>query len=80
MLFSGGSGAVDGNPISQDGDALAASTNGVKAVPLYAELHDVFFTPSLWRTRNIFQRDGSGNITGFVARTDGHDLTFTKMN
>jgi hypothetical protein len=56
------------------------STNGGKAVPLAAELQDVFFTPGaprgLLRSRDIFQRNASGRVIRFVTRA-GFILTKT---
>jgi ketosteroid isomerase-like protein len=64
--------------IDRDGNALASSTNGEKSVPFEAELRDVFFTPGSWRTRNLFHRDATGRVRGFVRRRDGRDIVFTK--
>jgi hypothetical protein len=64
--------------IERDGNALASSTNGEKSVPFEAELRDVFFTPGSWRTRNLFHRDATGRVRGFVRRRDGRDIVFTK--
>jgi ketosteroid isomerase-like protein len=65
--------------ISRKDDALASSVNGHKAVPLQTEVRDVLFTPGAWRTRAIFQRDTNGRVTGYVNRSDGYDLVFTKQ-
>jgi hypothetical protein len=57
--------------ISRDGSALAASTNGAKAVAYNAEARDIFFVPGVPpgppRSRILFQRDKSGHITGYVS-------------
>jgi hypothetical protein len=66
--------------ISRSGNALASSTNGAKAVPLQAEVRDVFFTPGLPRTRKIFRRDASGHVTGYLGRREGRDLVLTKVS
>jgi ketosteroid isomerase-like protein len=64
--------------ISMDGNALAASTNGEKPVALAPEARDFFFTPGSSRTSIIFQRNASGRVTGYVRRSEGRDLVFTK--
>ncbi|HEY6332164.1 MAG TPA: hypothetical protein VI756_22745 [Blastocatellia bacterium] len=64
--------------ISRDGEALVISTNGEKPARLAAETRDVFFRPGSTRTSLIFQRDGSGRITGCLTRREGRDLVFTK--
>jgi len=56
--------------ISQDGSTILSSSNGGKAAPLTAEFRDVFFRPGLpqgyARPRIIFQRDASGQVTGYL--------------
>jgi hypothetical protein len=42
------------------------------------ELLDVFFAPGQPRTRRIFTRDASGQITGFVDRREGEDVRWVK--
>jgi hypothetical protein len=66
--------------IARAGDALTATLAGAKAVPLEAELHDVFFTPGSYGARKIFERDASGQITGYINRSAGGDLAFTKID
>ncbi|WP_158883923.1 nuclear transport factor 2 family protein [Rhodanobacter sp. L36] len=65
--------------ISRQGDALVSSTNNAKATPLDVEVHDVLFTPSQPRIRRIFERDGNGHVTGFLARREGHDIRFQRV-
>lgn len=48
----------------------------VKYVP---ELLDVFFVPGQPRTRRIFTRDASGQITGFVDRREGEDVRWVRQ-
>jgi hypothetical protein len=61
--------------IFREGDTLAASNNGAKAVRLDAEAHDVLFVsgqpPGYPRPRLSFQRDRNGNIVGYVNRIPG---------
>ena len=64
--------------VTRAGNALAASVNGEKSVPLYATVPDVFFTPGAPRIRLIFQRDAKGRITGYLRRRDERDLLFHK--
>jgi len=65
--------------ITRDGTALASSVNGGKAVPFEAEVRDVFFTPGSPGSRDIFQRDPSGRVTGFLHRRDGRDLIYSRV-
>jgi ketosteroid isomerase-like protein len=45
-----------------------------------AEVADVFFAPGSPRTRRIFERNGRGEITGFVDRREGHDVRWRKVD
>lgn len=45
---------------------------------LNAEAADVFFIKGYPRTRQIFQRDAEGHITGLVDRRDGHDVAWPR--
>ena len=65
--------------ITRTGNALAASLNGGKSVPLCANVRDVFFTPGAPRIRLIFQRDANGRITGYLRRREERDLIFRKI-
>lgn len=65
--------------ITRAGNALAASINGEKSVPLDATARDVFFTPGAPRIRLIFQRDANGRITGYLRRREERDLVFRKI-
>ena len=65
--------------IKRVGNALTASINGEKSVPLYATVPDVFFTLGLPRIRLIFQRDANGRITGYSRRREERDLIFRKV-
>lgn len=65
--------------IARDGDHLSGQRPGHDAVPLKAEVRDVFFVGSQLRTRKIFQRDSSGKITGFVDRREGSDLVWKRV-
>jgi hypothetical protein len=44
-----------------------------------AEASDVFFIPGDNRIRQIFQRDASGHITGFVERRESWDIVWVKQ-
>jgi ketosteroid isomerase-like protein len=65
--------------IKVDGSGLAAAINGAPAIPLKAEVRDVFFAPGQPRLRRIFERDASGAVTGFVSRHEGHDIKLTRV-
>jgi hypothetical protein len=64
--------------ISREGNALAASVNHKKAVPLQAEASGVFFTPASPLTEIIFQRSASGRVTGYLNLRDERDLLFIR--
>ncbi len=64
--------------LASDANTLTLSINGTKAIPLDAEVHDVFFIPGLPRCRIIFQRDAHGHIIGYTRRSEGRDLDFTR--
>jgi len=65
--------------ITRAGNALAASINGEKAVPVCATVPDVFFFPGEPRIRLIFQRNANGQITGYLKRREERDLIFRKI-
>lgn len=65
--------------IKRDGDHLTGERQGHAAVPLKAEIRDLFFTSSQLRTRKIFERDRSGKVTGFVDRREGSDLLWQRI-
>jgi len=58
--------------ITHEGNMLGVIVNRTKSPLLAAEVRDVFFTPNTppgyERQRLIFQRDASGQITGYVSR------------
>jgi hypothetical protein len=57
---------------------LVGTRNGRKPAPWTAEAPDVFFIAGDPRIRKIFQRDGSGKITGFVERRESWDIVWAK--
>jgi hypothetical protein len=63
---------------TRSGDALMASVNGGPASEQKAEVRDVFFTPGRGGLRKVFQRDGSGKVTGFIYLRPGGDLVFNR--
>jgi len=65
--------------ISRQGQQLLSSTNDATPISLAVEVRDVLFTPSQPRIRRIFERDGQGHITGFLARREGHDIRFKRV-
>jgi hypothetical protein len=64
--------------LRRDGDHLLAERDGRPPVVLKAEARDVFFVPGRPRERRVFQRDGSGKITGYADRREGHDIVMTR--
>ncbi len=64
--------------IARKGAKLMGSRSGRPASELLAEVADVFFVKGQPRIRKIFQRDGSGRVTGFVDRREGRDVVWRK--
>ena len=60
--------------------ALSATRNGRKPVVWNAEASDVFFAKGDNRIRDIFQRDATGRITGFVERRESWDIVWEKTD
>ncbi|HEY2446662.1 MAG TPA: nuclear transport factor 2 family protein [Rhizomicrobium sp.] len=61
----------------QNGE-LVGTRKGRKPATWNAETPDVFFIKGDPRIRKIFQRDGSGKITGFVERRESWDVAWIK--
>jgi len=59
---------------------LAATRTGRKPVTWNAEASDVFFADGDPRIRDIFRRDASGKITGFVERRESWDIVWEKVS
>ncbi len=64
--------------IRWDGKQLTGGREGGSMKPLQVEVRDVLFVPGQPRIRKIFQRDVSGNITGFVDRRESWDLVWRR--
>lgn len=64
--------------IRRDGDHLVGFRDPASPTQLSAEVRDVFFVRGRTRSRKIFQRDSNGQVTGFVDRREGVDLTWKK--
>lgn len=62
-----------------DGQRLVGGRKGASMKPLDVEVRDVLFVPGQPRIRKIFQRNGSGKITGFVDRRESWDLVWKKQ-
>ena len=60
--------------IERQGDGLVMTGKSGKPAPLLAEVRDVLFVPGQPRPRWVFERDGSGKVTGFDLRREGIDL------
>ena len=74
--YSGGSDLV--YAIEWDGKQLKGGRQGRASSPLEVEIRDVLFVPGQPRVRKIFQRNNSGQITGFVDRREGEDLVWRR--
>lgn len=57
---------------------LEGQRTGRKPETLKAELVDCLFVPGEPRLRKVFQRDGSGTITGFVERRESWDIRWRR--
>ena len=66
--------------IKFDGQRLVGGRKGASMKPLDVEVRDVLFVPGQPRIRKIFQRNGSGKITGFVDRRESWDLVWKKVH
>jgi hypothetical protein len=75
--YSGGPG-LDIAITKQNGK-LMSRRSGKPAVELKAELADVLFVPGQPRSRDIFQRDANGRVTGFVSRREERDVVYKKI-
>jgi hypothetical protein len=64
--------------IEWDGKQLKGGRAGKPSSPLEVEVRDVLFVPGQPRVRKIFQRNSSGQITGFVDRREGEDLVWKR--
>jgi hypothetical protein len=65
--------------IHRGGDRLLGGRKGAKEDELKPEVRDVWFVSGQARYRNIFQRDASGQIMGFVNRDESSDVSWTKV-
>ncbi|MGH8264491.1 MAG: DUF4440 domain-containing protein [Steroidobacterales bacterium] len=66
--------------IRREGDGLVGQRTGRERQVLKAELPDLFFVPGAPRLRKVFQRDGDGQITGFVERRESWDIAWRKSS
>lgn len=64
--------------VEWDGKQLKGGRPGKASSPLHVEIRDVLFVPGQPRVRKIFQRNNSGQITGFVDRREGEDLVWKR--
>lgn len=64
--------------IRRRGDHLEGGASEKTLAPLKAELRDVLFVPGRPRSRKIFERDGKGNVVGFVDRREGADVRWLR--
>jgi Domain of unknown function (DUF4440) len=66
--------------IQWDGKELVGGKQNASMKPLQVEVRDVLFVPGQPRIRKIFQRDETGNITGFVDRRENWDLVWRRQS
>jgi hypothetical protein len=66
--------------LSVSGGELTGARTGLKPTVWKMETPDVFFIPGDPRIRKIFQRDASGNITGFVERRESWNISWLKTH
>jgi Domain of unknown function (DUF4440) len=64
--------------IRRERDGLLGQRTGRKAETLRPEVADYFFVPGQPRLRKVFQRDGTGRITGFVERRESWDIAWRR--
>jgi hypothetical protein len=64
--------------IRREGDRILAKRAGHPEAEQKAETRDVLFIPGDPRERNIFLRDASGKVTGFVVRYESSDTLWRK--
>jgi hypothetical protein len=64
--------------LTLENGVLVGTRSGRKPAAWNAEASDVFFIAGDPRIRKIFQRDGSGKITGFVERRESWDIVWVK--
>jgi ketosteroid isomerase-like protein len=65
--------------ISRGESGLVAAASGKNAMPLLAEVRDLFFFSAWPDTSIVFQRDPAGKISGFLNRYEERDLALTKV-
>jgi ketosteroid isomerase-like protein len=61
------------------GNDLTAPLNGGAATAQKAQARDIIFTPGRAQTPKVFQRDGRGNITGFIYLRGNHSMIFRRL-
>ena len=65
--------------IRRDGDHLIGQRTDRPAQPLRVEARDVLFVPGQPRSRKIFLRDPSGQITRFADSREARDILWTRV-
>lgn len=65
--------------IRREGDRILGGKPGGPFVALKAETRDVLFQPDNVYKRDVFQRDASGRVTGFVARNENTDRPWARV-
>jgi ketosteroid isomerase-like protein len=63
-----------------DGTRLLGLRDGGKEVELKAEAPDLFFVAGSPRSRKVFYRDASGQVTGFGDRREGQDIKWRRLS
>jgi Domain of unknown function (DUF4440) len=65
--------------IEWNGKELLGGREGSALKPLLVEIRDVLFVPGQPRIRKIFQRDATGQVTGFADRRESWDLVWRRI-
>jgi hypothetical protein len=65
--------------IERSGSEIFGQRAGGPRLTLKAETRDVLFQPGNVYVRKVFQRDGKGQVTGFVDRDENSDRTWVRV-
>ena len=65
--------------IRREGDRILGGKPGGPFVVLKAETRDMLFEPDNVYKRDVFQRDASGRVTGFVMRNENTDRPWVRI-
>lgn len=65
--------------VERSGSEIFGQRSGGPRLTLKAETRDVLFQPGNVYVRKVFQRDGKGQVTGFVDRDENSDRTWVRV-